>query len=600
MTKQMNIYRWLTLILVAGSLLLVLGTATEAFAQAEAPAGDTAADVAEPATTADGEATQEVDAPGWLAFFGRMHVVVLHLPIGILLGAFILELFGLLRRSKGYDVAVAWTLVFGTLAAAVAIAFGLFLEETSKPTDYEALTMDWHKWLGIAMGAFALFATVLKIMAVRKQWVAPDFRAPGGSPLVFARLSLLAVAVLLPVVGHLGGNLTHGPQKLVEKAPFEVPSAAMTAVYFPLDPPAAGGGGAGVGDAPAAGSLEARWVSDIQPILDAHCIKCHGPTKQNGELRLDSLGQALLGSGEYGEVIVTGSAELSPLYQVITLPPESDRFMPPGKDHALSLEDMRTIGTWLIDSANLGNEPEPGTPGDGGEPAVAEPAFDTAAAGRLIELGGSYAIESQGSDRIAVSFASQGDAIPAEAFEQIEKLAEHIYRLDFTASGVTDDDLGRLPDLPALDKLYLKDTAVTDAGLANLPEMFSIRYLNLFGAAGVTDAGLDHLEELFTLEEVYLSETGVTIEGVQSLREALGDEVEVVFDDTVGLIDTPGADAGAAADPTTPVNTVCPVSGTAVDPAHTVTYEGKLVGFCCPNCLAKFNEDPAPFLANLP
>jgi len=582
MSKQMTVYRWLTLILVAGALLFVLGTATEVLAQSDAAAPGVAA-------STEAEAADAKNGTDWITFLGRFHMVVLHLPIGLLLGAFVLEVFGLFRRSKGYDVAVAWTLVVGTLAAIVAVVSGLFLEQAKG----SSLTMDWHKWLGIAVAGIAIIAMVAKIMAVRKQWVAPDFRAPGGSSLVFARLSLLGVAVLLPVVGHLGGNMVHGKTYLTEHSPIDVPAVV---VHFPDKPPAA----------PAtavAGSLEARWVSDIQPILDTHCIKCHGDADQDAELRLDSLEQALLGSGEYGEVIVPGSAELSPLYQVVTLPPESDRFMPPGKDHALTLEDMRTIGTWLIDAANLGNEPEPGTPGDGGEPAVAEPAFDAAAAARLAEFGGSYAIESQGSDRIAISFANQRDPITAEAFEQIEKLAEHVYRLDFSNSAVTDEDLGQLPELPALDKLYLKDTAVTDAGLADLPEMFSIRYLNLFGAAGVTDAGLANLEELFTLEEVYLSETGVTLEGVNALREALGEEAEVVFDDTVGLIEAPGADAGATADPgapTTPVNTVCPVSGTAVDPAHTVTHDGKLIGFCCPNCVAKFNEDPAPFLANLP
>ena len=64
MTKQMTVYRWLTLFLMAGALLLVLGTATQAFADAAAPAGDAVADAA---TSADTEDAKEVDAPSWLA-----------------------------------------------------------------------------------------------------------------------------------------------------------------------------------------------------------------------------------------------------------------------------------------------------------------------------------------------------------------------------------------------------------------------------------------------------------------------------------------------------------------------------------------------------
>ena len=589
------ISRWLAVFCVATAVLLLVAAAPDALAQG----ADAAGAVAEGADAAV-SSEKEVDAPGWIAFLGRFHVVVLHLPIGILMAAFILEFFGMFRRSKGYDVATAWTLVLGFFAAVVAIVFGLFLEETTKDNVFDALTMDWHKWLGIAMGVLALIAAVAKIVAVNKQWGDDDKRGPGGAPLAFARLSILGVAILLPVVGHLGGNMTHGANKLVDKAPFEIPPAAMKAIYFPLDAPGAstGGGGAG-GETHAAGSVEAQWVNDIQPIMDTHCVQCHGASKQNAGLRLDSLEEALRGS-EYGPAIVQGRAEESRMYQVVCLPPEDDYFMPPGKA-GLSLEEMRTLARWLIASADLGKAPAGGSADGGGETETpVGPAYDTEAYTRLNALGGRAQVVSEDSDMLVLSFANHRGPIPEEAFAAINALAEHVQNLDFSNSGVTDADLDRLPDMPGLDRLYLKDTAVTDAGLANLPEMFSIRYLNLFGTE-VTDAGLQHLEELFTLEQVYLSETAVTLEGVQQLREALGDGVEVVFDDSVGLLDTPGPDADAGADgPTVPVNTVCPVSGTAVDPAHTVAYDGRVIGFCCPNCKAKFEEDATPYLANLP
>ena len=48
-----------------------------------------------------------------------------------------------------------------------------------------------------------------------------------------------------------------------------------------------------------------------------------------------------------------------------------------------------------------------------------------------------------------------------------------------------------------------------------------------------------------------------------------------------------------------PVNKECPVSGKPVDPAVTVSYEGKTVGFCCKGCVKKFNADPKSFAAKL-
>ncbi len=34
---------------------------------------------------------------------------------------------------------------------------------------------------------------------------------------------------------------------------------------------------------------------------------------------------------------------------------------------------------------------------------------------------------------------------------------------------------------------------------------------------------------------------------------------------------------------------VCPFSGKPANPSYTSTYNGKTVGFCCPNCKAKFD-----------
>lgn len=50
-----------------------------------------------------------------------------------------------------------------------------------------------------------------------------------------------------------------------------------------------------------------------------------------------------------------------------------------------------------------------------------------------------------------------------------------------------------------------------------------------------------------------------------------------------------------------PFNLVCPVTGEEIDPeqAKTVTYNGKVYGFCCPRCADKFNKDPESYIKNL-
>ena len=47
-------------------------------------------------------------------------------------------------------------------------------------------------------------------------------------------------------------------------------------------------------------------------------------------------------------------------------------------------------------------------------------------------------------------------------------------------------------------------------------------------------------------------------------------------------------------------NKVCPVKGEEIDvDAPTVEYNGKLIGFCCPGCDAKFQKDPEKYMKNL-
>lgn len=58
----------------------------------------------------------------------------------------------------------------------------------------------------------------------------------------------------------------------------------------------------------------------------------------------------------------------------------------------------------------------------------------------------------------------------------------------------------------------------------------------------------------------------------------------------------------AAEHPSTrPVNTMCAVnSEDEVDPdVPTVTYKGRVVGFCCADCRRKFEKDPEKYMEKL-
>ena len=44
-----------------------------------------------------------------------------------------------------------------------------------------------------------------------------------------------------------------------------------------------------------------------------------------------------------------------------------------------------------------------------------------------------------------------------------------------------------------------------------------------------------------------------------------------------------------------PVNATCPITGKPVQAGVTFVHQGKTIGFCCGDCLAKFKASPDAF-----
>ncbi|MBA4065591.1 MAG: hypothetical protein C0501_18130 [Isosphaera sp.] len=99
--------------------------------------------------------------------------------------------------------------------------------------------------------------------------------------------------------------------------------------------------------APAADKDEAAkfFEASVRPILVAQCVKCHGPEKQKGGLRLDS-GEAALKGGDAGPAVVPGKPDASPLIHAVRY---GDVQMPPaGK---MSDAEIAALEKWVKDGA---------------------------------------------------------------------------------------------------------------------------------------------------------------------------------------------------------------------------------------------------------
>lgn len=61
---------------------------------------------------------------------------------------------------------------------------------------------------------------------------------------------------------------------------------------------------------PAATAKDVSFAKDIKPLLDKSCVRCHGPERPKGNLRLDSL-EGVLKESEDGKVIQVGDSKKS-------------------------------------------------------------------------------------------------------------------------------------------------------------------------------------------------------------------------------------------------------------------------------------------------
>ena len=95
------------------------------------------------------------------------------------------------------------------------------------------------------------------------------------------------------------------------------------------------------------------FIRDIQPILSKNCYSCHGPDKQENELRWDTKAVALKG-GTSGPAIISGkSAESRMIHLVAGL--EKGLVMPK-KGERLTAEQIGLLRAWIDQGANWPEE----------------------------------------------------------------------------------------------------------------------------------------------------------------------------------------------------------------------------------------------------
>ncbi len=97
------------------------------------------------------------------------------------------------------------------------------------------------------------------------------------------------------------------------------------------------------------------YATDIKPVLDKSCVKCHSGDKPKAHLKLDTLENALKGSKD-GKVIIPGNSAKSPLVRSAAhVTGDKDLWMPPPHNKAnigpLTPDQIGLVRAWIDQGA---------------------------------------------------------------------------------------------------------------------------------------------------------------------------------------------------------------------------------------------------------
>lgn len=137
-----------------------------------------------------------------MTLLGRIHPLVIHFPIALVLVAALAELIATFTGRLYWRTVAVANLRAGAAFGVIAAIAGWFLPRVLG-LDSTAL-LEWHRWIG------TLAALLIVVAALESAG------ADGRSPMEFRlyRLTLFSAAALVAVTGHLGGLLVWGPDLL--------------------------------------------------------------------------------------------------------------------------------------------------------------------------------------------------------------------------------------------------------------------------------------------------------------------------------------------------------------------------------------------------
>lgn len=429
---------------------------------------------------------------------GRLHPLLVHLPIGIFIIVLLLSVFSMSKKFSFVASSIRFILAAGLISAILSLISGYILSlEASNAENDVAL----HKWTAIAMTliytAYYFFSPILT------QYKYPNLIA----------LTIMFVALL--VTGHQGGSLTHGEDFLyAEKGSAEEEKIISQPIITDIG--------------------KANVYKDVVAYtLQSKCVECHGANKQKGKLRLDNT-EWIVKGGKNGKSFVKGDPDNSELIKRILLDENDDHHMPPKKKTQLNASEKNILSWWVKTGASFDATIESLTPDEnikkdleifkqslGGtkntlKTRSAVSAADEKILSSLKSVGWVVSPIANGDNHLRVSGFNIESSIDT-ALSLLSGVREQVIELRLGGAGLTDESLKKITLLINLEKLWLNNNSITDNGISMVSGLKNLEYLNV-SHTGITMKGLKQLISIPNLNSLYASGTPISSSDLALLK----------------------------------------------------------------------------------
>lgn len=252
-----------------------------------------------------------------LNLIGRFHPLIIHLPIGFILIGLLIEINS--QKFKSSNKILKFIFLWSSITCFISVLTG-FLQYQNEGLLWESIQNHFIS------GIITLLLSVAFYFYLNKS--KPFTALP-------RKVYTIGIFFNLLITGHLGGNITHGEDHLIEPLPDSIKlflnkDSVKEEYTFKNEIDI---------NKPVFNNL-------IQPILDSKCVSCHNSKKSKGKLMLNNY-EVLKKGGKNGLVINFKNPELSEILVRIHLPKSEKKHMPPKAKKQLTKAEINILSHWI-------------------------------------------------------------------------------------------------------------------------------------------------------------------------------------------------------------------------------------------------------------